>query len=73
MRNVLSQVPKSSQAMVSSIVRTIFAQPTQESAKEQLAVVVQQLKSRFPKAMDVLDKAEEDALAYMAFPREHWC
>ena len=43
MRNVLSQVPKSSQAMVSSIVRTIFAQPTQESAKEQLAVVVQQL------------------------------
>ena len=73
MRNVLSQVPKSSQAMVSSIVRTIFAQPTQESAKEQLAVVVQQLKSRFPKAMDVLQKAEEDVLAYMAFPREHWC
>ncbi len=73
MRNVLSQVPKSSQAMVSSIVRTIFAQPTQESAKEQLAVVVQQLKSRFPKAMDVLEKAEEDVLAYMAFPREHWC
>ncbi len=72
MRNVLSQVPKSSQAMVSSIVRTIFAQPTQESAKEQLAVVVQQLKSRFPKAMDVLQKAEEDVLAYMAFPREHW-
>jgi putative transposase len=72
MRNVLSQVPKSSQAMVSSIVRTIFAQPTQESAKEQLAIVVQQLKSRFPKAMDVLQKAEEDVLAYMAFPREHW-
>jgi transposase-like protein len=72
MRNVLSQVPKSSQAMVSSIVRTIFAQPTQEAAKEQLALVVNQLKSRFPKAMDVLQQAEEDVLAYMAFPREHW-
>jgi putative transposase len=72
MRNVLSQVPKSSQAMVSSIVRTIFAQPTQEAAKEQLALVVKQLKSRFPKAMDVLQQAEEDVLAYMAFPREHW-
>jgi putative transposase len=72
MRNVLSQVPKSSQAMVSSIVRTIFAQPTQEAAKEQLALVVKQLKSRFPKAMDVLQQAEEDVLAYMTFPREHW-
>ena len=72
MRNVLSQVPKSSQAMVSSIVRTIFAQPTQEAAKEQLALVVEQLKSRFPKAMDVLQRAEDDVLAYMAFPREHW-
>ncbi|CAM4005093.1 Mutator family transposase [Alicyclobacillus pomorum] len=71
-RNVLSQVPKSSQAMVSSIVRTIFAQPTQEAAKEQLALVVEQLKSRFPKAMDVLQRAEDDVLAYMAFPREHW-
>jgi putative transposase len=34
--------------------------------------VVEQLKSRFPKAMDVLQRAEEDVLAYMAFPREHW-
>lgn len=72
MRNVLSQVPKSSQAMVSSIVRTIFAQPTQEAAKEQLGLVVKQLKSRFPKAMAVLEGAAEDVLAYMAFPREHW-
>jgi putative transposase len=72
MRNVLSQVPKSSQAMVSSIVRTIFAQPTQKAAKEQLALVVEQLKGRFPKAMNVLKQAEEDVLAYMAFPREHW-
>jgi transposase-like protein len=72
MRNVLSQVPKSSQAMVSSIVRTIFAQPTQEAAKQQLSLVVQQLEGRFPKAMGVLKRAEEDVLAYMGFPREHW-
>jgi putative transposase len=72
MRNVLSQVPKSSQAMVSSIVRTIFTQPTQQSAKEQLSRVVKQLESHFPKAMDVLQQAEDDVLAYMAFPTEHW-
>ncbi len=72
MRNILSQVPKSSQMMVSAIVRTIFAQPTQAAAKQQLSLVVRQLEERFPKAMEVLKQAEEDVLAYMAFPREHW-
>ncbi|WEH12048.1 IS256 family transposase [Alicyclobacillus fastidiosus] len=72
MRNILSQVPRASQQMVSSIVRTIFAQPTQETAKQQLAVVLEQLQAKFPKAMNVLERAEEDVLAYMAFPKEHW-
>lgn len=72
MRNVLSQVPKSSQSMVSSILRTIFAQPSQEAAVMQLRQVAQQLRGKFPKAMDILEQAESDVLAYMAFPREHW-
>ncbi|OOR32458.1 IS256 family transposase, partial [Bacillus cereus] len=54
------------------IVRTIFAQPTQEAAKQQLSVVVKQLQGKFPKAMGVLERAEEDVLAYMGFPKEHW-
>jgi putative transposase len=72
MRNVLSQVPKSSQSMVSSIIRTIFAQPSQEAATMQLRQVAQQLRGKFPKAMDILEQAESDVLAYMAFPKEHW-
>jgi len=72
MRNVLSQVPKSSQSMVSSIIRTIFAQPTQEEAILQLRQVVNQLHGKFPKAMEILEQAESDVLAYMAFPKEHW-
>jgi len=68
MRNVLSQVPKHYQGMVSSIIRTIFAQNDQESAREQLRHVVDELKNRFPKAMKILEEAEEEILAYMAFP-----
>jgi len=71
MRNVLSQVPKHYQGMVSSIIRTIFAQNDQESAREQLRHVVDELKKRFPKAMKFLKK-QKKILAYMAFPREHW-
>ena len=72
MRNVLSQVPKSYQGMVSSIIRTILLQNDQASAREQLRHVVDELKNRFPKAMTILEEAEDDILAYMAFPREHW-
>ena len=58
--------------MFTSIIRTIFAQNDQESAREQLRHVVDELKNRFPKAMKILEEAEEEILAYMAFPREHW-
>lgn len=71
-RNVLSQVPKKEQSMVASILRTIFTQPTQEAAREQLRRVVAELQVRFPKAMAILEEAEEDVLAFMALPFEHW-
>ncbi len=71
-RNVLSQVPKKEQSMVASIIRTIFTQPTQEAAREQLRRVVAELRGRFPKAMAILEAAEEDVLAFMALPVEHW-
>jgi putative transposase len=46
-RNVLSQVPKKEQSMVASIIRTIFTQPTKETAREQLRKVVAELKPEF--------------------------
>ncbi len=72
MRNLLSQVPKSAQQMVAALVRTIFAQPDKSSAHAQLAEVAESLERRFPKAAELLRDAEEDILAYMSFPSEHW-
>ncbi len=72
MRNILCQVPRKQQGMVSAIVKTIFAAPDQKAAKEQLNTVVLQLKDRFPKAMEVLKDGCDDVLEYMAFPSEHW-
>ncbi|SFV10395.1 IS256 family transposase, partial [Alicyclobacillus macrosporangiidus] len=71
-RNVLSQVPKKQQSMVAAIIRTIFAQPTQDAARAQLRNVVKQLEDKFPKAMEILQTAEDDVLAFMALPGEHW-
>jgi putative transposase len=72
MRNVLSKVPRGSQAEVSAAIRTIFAQPDRENAGMQLGRVAVSLMSRFSNVSALLEEAEEDILAYMAFPSEHW-
>ncbi len=72
MRDVLAHVPKGAQGLIAAYARTIFLQPDAPSAHEQLGQVAAQLASRFPKAADVLLRAEVDVLAYTSVPREHW-
>ena len=72
MRNVLTHVRKADNSMVAAAIRTIFAQPDQEAARQQLAEVVAVMKPRWPKAAEVLANGEEEVLTYMTFPVEHW-
>jgi transposase-like protein len=72
MRNALSLVPKAAQQMVGATIRTVFAQPNAGSAREQWRRVSDGFRSRFPKLANLMDEAEEDVLAYAAFPVEHW-
>lgn len=72
MRNVLCQVPRKYQGMVSAMVRTVFTTDKKEEAKAQLRLVADQLSPRFPKAMQILTDAEDEILTYMSFPQKHW-
>ncbi len=72
LRNALALVPKSAQPMVAATIRTVFAQPDPESAREQWRRITESLRPRFPRLADLLAEAEADVLAYLAFPREHW-
>lgn len=72
MRDVLAHVPKQAQGLIAALARTIFAQPDAASAHQQLGEVVEHLRTRFPRAAEVLLRAEDDLLAYTAVPREHW-
>ena len=72
MRNVLAHISQGDKAMVAAAIRTIFAQPNRQAASQQLAEVVQAMRPRWPKAAALLQQAEDDVLAYTAFPREHW-
>lgn len=72
MRNLLAHIPQADKAAVAAVVRTIFAQPERSSARQQLAEVVARMAPRWPKAAQLLAAAEDDILAYMSFPKEHW-
>lgn len=62
MRNVLAHVPRADKAMVAAAVRTIFAQPTREAARQQLAEVMVVMEKRWPQAATVVAGGEEDVL-----------
>jgi transposase-like protein len=71
-RNLMTRVPKASQGMVATLVRTIFEQPDHDSVWAQHARVVDQLAGRFDDAATMLADAAEDLLAFSTFPAEHW-
>jgi putative transposase len=71
-RNLLALVPKSATEMVAATVRTVFAQPDAASAREQWRTVADRFRKGFPRVAELMDEAEADVLAYLAFPHEHW-
>ena len=72
MRNLLTRVPKSAEALVATTVRTIYQQPSASEVHAQHARVVEQLGARFPEAAAMLADAAEEILAFTAFPVAHW-
>ena len=70
MRNVLAHVGKGQQAMVSSYIRTAFAQDTETAARAQWRKVADQLRPKLPKLAALMDDAEDDVLAHMAWPKD---
>lgn len=72
MRNALALVPKAAAQMVAATIRTVFVQPDAASAHEQWSRVTGSFGTRYPRLSGLLDDAEADVLAYLAFPREHW-
>jgi transposase-like protein len=70
MRNILARVPRSAQQEMTAAVRSIFAQPDLDSARDQLRRVAARL-AGYPKAQALLVEAEDDILAHMALPESH--
>ena len=72
MRNALAHVGTKQRQMVAAAIRTAFTQETQKAASTEWRAVAGRLRPRFPKLADLMDEAEDDVLAHMSFPKEHW-
>jgi putative transposase len=72
LRNALALVPKSAAQLVAATIRTVFAQPDADLAHETWRRVADSFRSRYPKLGALMDEAEADVLAYLAFPNERW-
>ena len=72
MRNALAHAGKSSRRVVSAFMATAFAQDSADAAKAQWRKIADQLRPKLPKLSAFMDEAEDDVLAYMSFPADHW-
>jgi transposase-like protein len=57
--------------MVAAAIRSVFEQPDETSASEQLRRVADGLSARFPMVSELLLEAEADLLVHFTFPEAH--
>jgi transposase-like protein len=70
-RNALAHAGKAQRRIVSAWIGTAYAEQDAEGARRQWRTVADQLRPKVPKLATLMDSAEEDVLAYMAFPAAH--
>jgi putative transposase len=71
LRDCLGHCRRSEHGMLAALIRPIFNQPTREEARDRLSEAVAALEGRLDKVAAMLEEAEEDILAFYAFPGAH--
>ena len=72
LRNAAAAVTKQQAPAVLAVIKTIFLQPTPQTTRSSVEHALTVLEPGHPKVANLLREAEEDLLAYLAFPPEHW-
>jgi transposase-like protein len=67
MRNLLTRVGKTNKPMVSAVVKTVFAEKDRDQAHARWREVADNLRERLRDVAELMDEAEHEVLAYMAF------
>jgi putative transposase len=72
LRDLRGHCRKDQHDALGALIRQLFTAPGGVEARRRLADAIAQLQPRLPKIARLLDEAEDDVLAFYAFPAEHW-
>ncbi len=72
LREALGHARREQQPMLAALIRPIFNAESGDQARELLGEAIERLERPLPKVAAMLERAEEDLLAFYAFPVDHW-
>jgi putative transposase len=72
LRDLRGHARKDQHDALGAVIRSVFTAENGEEARRRLGDAVAQLEPRLPKIAALLQEAEDDVLAFYAFPAEHW-
>jgi putative transposase len=71
LRDCLGHARKDQHGVLGALIRPLFQAASADDARGRLGEAVSQLEHRLPKIAGLLEEAEDDVLAFYAFPAEH--
>jgi putative transposase len=71
-RDMLYHCRRDQRGLVAAALREVFNAENRDQARERIGHVTARLEPIAPKVCRLLEDAEEDLIAFYAFPREHW-
>jgi putative transposase len=72
LRDCLGHARKDQDGLLAALIRPIFQADSGEQARQRLGEAIDALTDRLPKVAAMLADAEQDILAFYAFPAAHW-
>src|SRR5215218_10253343 len=71
-RDMLKHCRPSQRGLVSAALREVFNADGRDQARERVGEVLERFRGNVPKVAELLEDAEEDLIAFYAFPELHW-
>jgi putative transposase len=71
-RDMLAHCRRDQRGLVAAALREVFNADGRDQAQERITHVIARLEPVAPKVCRLLEEAEEDLIAFYAFPPEHW-
>src|SRR4051794_33947227 len=72
LREALGHARREQQPMLAALIRPIFNADSGEQARELVGEALTRLERPLPKVAAIIERAEDDLLAFYAFPVDHW-